>query len=133
MRARIDSDLERGFTDHGPHRDDLSITREGRALRTYGSQGQQRLGLLALLLAERSVIGEHRSSVPLMLLDDVMSELDRDRRAALVELLTEGGGQALITTTDLDHVPGGFGPGVARIAVELGRIAEDVTADKVPR
>jgi DNA replication and repair protein RecF len=133
LRARIDVDLERGFTDHGPHRDDLLITREGRALRTYGSQGQQRLGLLALLLAERSVIGAHRTSVPLMLLDDVMSELDRDRRAALVELLAEGGGQALITTTDLDHVPGVFGPGVARIAVELGRIAEDVTADPVPR
>ena len=54
LRARVDSDLERGFTDHGPHRDDLAITREGRALRTYGSQGQQRLGLLALLLAERA-------------------------------------------------------------------------------
>ena len=53
-----------------------------------------------------------------MLLDDVMSELDRDRRAALVELLAEGGGQALITTTDLEHVPGVFAPGVARIAVE---------------
>ena len=53
LRERLDSDLERGFTDHGPHRDDLAITREGRSLRTYGSQGQQRLGLLALLLAER--------------------------------------------------------------------------------
>ena len=54
LRDRLDGDLERGFTDHGPHRDDLAITREGRALRTYGSQGQQRLGLLALLLAERA-------------------------------------------------------------------------------
>ena len=108
LRERLDRDLERGFTDHGPHRDDLAITREGRALRTYGSQGQQRLGLLALLLAERRVIAAERPSVPLMLLDDVMSELDRDRRAALVELLAEGGGQALITTTDLDHVPGVF-------------------------
>ncbi|HEX3803844.1 MAG TPA: DNA replication and repair protein RecF [Solirubrobacteraceae bacterium] len=133
LRERIDGDLERGFTEHGPHRDDLLMTREGRALRTYGSQGQQRLGLLALLLAERRVIGEQRPSVPLMLLDDVMSELDRDRRAALVELLAEGGGQALITTTDLDHVPGVFAPGVARIAVELGRVAEDVTAEPVPR
>lgn len=131
LRERLTADIERGFTDHGPHRDDLVITREGRSLRTYGSQGQQRLGLLALLLAERRVIGTHRPGMPLMLLDDVMSELDRDRRAALVELLAEGGGQALITTTDLDHVPGVFAPGVARIAVAQGELVEDVTA--VPR
>ena len=49
----MDSDLERGFTGHGPHRDDLAFRREGRELRAYGSRGQQRLGLLALLLAER--------------------------------------------------------------------------------
>jgi DNA replication and repair protein RecF len=135
LRERVDGDLERGFTDHGPHRDDLAITREGRALRTYGSQGQQRLGLLALLLAERRVIGEQRPSMPLMLLDDVMSELDRERRTALIQLLAEGGGQALITTTDLDQVPGAFAAGVARIAVGVGGIdlAEDVTAEPVVR
>ncbi len=131
LGARIDGDLERGFTDHGPHRDDLAIVRDGRALRTYGSQGQQRLGLLALLLAERQVLARERLSVPLMLLDDVMSELDRDRRAALIELLAQDGGQAVITATDLDHVPGVFAPGVARIAVESGQIAEDVTPEVV--
>ena len=68
-----------------------------------------------------------------MLLDDVMSELDHDRRAALVDLLKEGGGQALITTTDLEHVPGVLAPGVARIAVDRGTIAEDVTAEPVVR
>ena len=56
LQERLPTDLERGFTDHGPHRDDLVITRGGRSLRTYGSQGQQRLGLLGLLLAERRVI-----------------------------------------------------------------------------
>ena len=135
LRERLEADIERGFTEHGPHRDDLALTREGRALRTYGSQGQQRLGLLALLMAERRVIGEQRASVPLMLLDDVMSELDGDRRAALVDLLAETGGQALITTTDLDHVPGVFASGVARIAVGVGGvdIAADMTAEAVPR
>ena len=68
-----------------------------------------------------------------MLLDDVMSELDRERRAALVELLAEDGGQALITTTDVDHVPGVFAPGVARIAVDEGRLAAELTADAVAR
>ena len=58
LRERLDGDLERGFTGHGPHRDDLvDHSATGRELRTYGSQGQQRLGLLALLLAEREAIG----------------------------------------------------------------------------
>jgi DNA replication and repair protein RecF len=128
LRERLPSDLERGFTGHGPHRDDLGLERDGRELRTYGSQGQQRLGLLALLLAERRVIGAQRGSLPVMLLDDVMSELDGRRRRALVELLAESGGQALLTTTDLEHVPGAGEPSVKRIAVAGGRLLEDVLA-----
>jgi DNA replication and repair protein RecF len=131
LRERLDGDLERGFTDHGPHRDDLLISRSGRLLRTYGSQGEQRLGLLGLLMAEREVIGALRTSVPLMLLDDVMSELDRSRRGALVELLARSGGQALITTTELDHIPGVLAAGVARISVADGEIAEQVTVSAV--
>src|SRR3954471_13479162 len=53
LAARLDSDLERGFTGHGPHRDELLLLRDGRELRVYGSQGEQRLALLGLLLAER--------------------------------------------------------------------------------
>ncbi len=107
LGERLASDLERGFTTHGPHRDDVVLSREGRALRAYGSQGQQRLALLALLLAERDAIGATRGAAPLMLLDDVMSELDGSRRERLVSLLTEGRpGQSVITTTDLEHVPG---------------------------
>ena len=88
LRERLPADLERGFTTHGPHRDDLVLSREGRALRAYGSQGQQRLALLALLLAERDAIAATRGAPPLMLLDDVMSELDGERRERLVALLT---------------------------------------------
>ena len=99
------SDLERGFTGHGPHRDDLGLLRAGRELRAYGSQGEQRLALLALLLAEREALAATRRAVPLMLLDDVMSELDPDRRALLAGMLG-GEGQSVITTTDLAHVPG---------------------------
>ena len=54
----MDSDLERGFTGHGPHRDDVALLRDGRELRAYGSQGEQRLALLALLLAEREALAE---------------------------------------------------------------------------
>ena len=79
------ADFERGYTGHGPHRDELAIVREGRELRVFGSQGEQRLALLALLLAERAALEQERRRTPLMLLDDVMSELDSERRDRLAE------------------------------------------------
>src|SRR4051794_24304883 len=103
LAERRDADIDRGFTQHGPHRDDVSLVHGGRLLRTLGSQGQQRVGLLALLFAERDVLGT-RGRPPLMLLDDVMSELDATRRERLADLLCERG-QSLVTTTDADHVP----------------------------
>jgi DNA replication and repair protein RecF len=122
LAERLDGDLERGFTGHGPHRDDLATEHAGHDLRAYGSQGQQRLALLALLLAEREVIAAHRSAPPVMLLDDVMSELDRDRRQALVELLCSTPGQSVITATDLEHVPGSTDDDVTQLAVSGGRL-----------
>jgi DNA replication and repair protein RecF len=104
LRERLDSDLERGFTLHGPHRDDLQLRVAGRDLRRYGSQGQQRLGLLALLLAERDVLRQFRDTTPVMLLDDVLSELDPDRRSSLLATLADGG-QTLISTADARTVP----------------------------
>jgi DNA replication and repair protein RecF len=127
LAERRDADLERGFTTHGPHRDDLALVRDGRDLRIYGSQGEQRLALLALLLAERSVLEAERGAPPVMLLDDVMSELDADRRGRLVERL-RGGGQAIVTTTDLAHVPDADAPDVERIAVSDGVVLEGVGA-----
>ncbi len=121
LAERHASDVERGFTGHGPHRDELALTREGRELRAYGSQGQQRLALLALLLAERSAIAATRDAMPVMLLDDVMSELDRERRTRLVSLL-RAGGQSVITATDLDHVPGATEADVTRLAVGEGAV-----------
>jgi DNA replication and repair protein RecF len=122
LSERIESDLERGFTGHGPHRDDVVSEHDGHDLRAYGSQGQQRLALLALLLAEREVIAAHRPAPPMMLLDDVMSELDRDRRQALVDLLRASAGQSVITTTDVEHVPGGDDDDVTHVAVSGGRL-----------
>jgi DNA replication and repair protein RecF len=122
LAERLESDLERGFTGHGPHRDDVATEHDGHELRAYGSQGQQRLALLALLLAEREAIAAHRPSAPVMLLDDVMSELDRDRRRALVELLRSSPGQSVITTTDIEHVPGGTDADVTHLAVSAGQV-----------
>jgi DNA replication and repair protein RecF len=124
LAERFDSDLDRGFTGHGPHRDELLLLRDGRELRIYGSQGEQRLALLALLLAERAALEEERGAPPLLLLDDVMSELDADRRERLVERIG-GAGQSVMTTTDLSHVPGASAAGVLRLRVAPGAVAED--------
>ncbi len=127
LQVRLPSDLERGFTGHGPHRDELAILRDGRELRSYGSQGEQRLALLALLLAERSVLAEHRNRTPLMLLDDVMSELDAERRELLARELSAGG-QSVIATTDLAHVPGASDAAVTRLRVSPGSILREALA-----
>jgi DNA replication and repair protein RecF len=127
LADRHTRDLERGFSGHGPHRDELALTRERRELRAYGSQGQQRIALLALLLAEREAIAATREAIPVMLLDDVMSELDGDRRSRLVALLRDGG-QSVITTTDLEHVPGAADAGITRLAVADGAVLRTAAA-----
>jgi len=124
LAERLESDLDRGFTGHGPHRDELLLLRDGRELRVYGSQGEQRLALLALLLAERAALEDERGAPPVLLLDDVMSELDAERRERLVERIGAAG-QSVITTTDLAHVPGAGAAGVVRLRVAPGAVAED--------
>lgn len=104
LATRRDADLRLGRTSWGPHLDDLKIAAAGRSLRRYGSQGQQRTGLLALLFAQRESLLKAQRVAPLLLLDDVMSELDPDHRGRLVERL-EGGGQALITAAAEESVP----------------------------
>ena len=127
LQARLPGDLERGFSGHGPHRDELALLRDGRELRVYGSQGEQRLALLALLLAERAQIADARRQTPLMLLDDVMSELDGERRALLAAELSSGG-QSVIATTDLGHVPGGADAATARLRISPGVILQEALA-----
>jgi DNA replication and repair protein RecF len=119
LRERRRADLERGYTTHGPHLDEVEIALEGRSVRRFGSQGEQRLALLALLFAEREALLELRRTPPLMLLDDVMSELDPERRGLLVELLG-GAGQALITATEPSQVPDQGGRAVVKI--DHGRV-----------
>lgn len=105
-RARLtemrESDRRRGFTHLGPHRDDLRISVGGLDLRESGSQGEQRGVLLAMLLAEREFVAEAKERSPLLLLDDVMSELDATRRKSLMAMLFEGG-QTVLTAADTHH------------------------------
>jgi DNA replication and repair protein RecF len=104
LAQRREQDLRLGRSSWGPHLDELKITTTGRSLRRYGSQGQQRAALLALLFAEREALGAARRMTPLLLLDDVMSELDPGRRERLVERLGDGG-QTLITAASEEAVP----------------------------
>jgi DNA replication and repair protein RecF len=127
LGARREADLERGFTAHGPHRDELALQLGGTSLRIYGSQGQQRIALLALLFAERRLLAERRGRPPLMLLDDVMSELDTERRRLLAELLMEEG-QAIVTATEPEQVPGTALTHGTVVRVESGTIGRPVRA-----
>jgi DNA replication and repair protein RecF len=104
LRERREADLRLGRTSWGPHLDEVKLSCAGRALRRFGSQGQQRTALLALLFAERAALAEARRVTPLLLLDDVMSELDPERRERLVELLA-GPGQVVITAATEESVP----------------------------
>jgi DNA replication and repair protein RecF len=106
LAQRREADLRLGRSSWGPHLDELKITLAGRSLRRYGSQGQQRAALLALLFAERDALLEARQIAPLLLLDDVMSELDPGRRRRLVERLASGG-QTLVTAAAEDSLPSG--------------------------
>jgi DNA replication and repair protein RecF len=104
LHAALDRDLDRGITSLGPHLDDVVLSAAGRDLRSFGSQGEQRLALLALLLAEAETIADRTGVPPLLLLDDVLSELDLRRREALAAAIA-GLGQTLITATHPSALP----------------------------
>jgi DNA replication and repair protein RecF len=100
LEARLEADIARGATGIGPHLDDIRIAAGTRDLRSFGSQGEQRLALLALMLAEAELL----TAPPLLLLDDVLSELDTRRRGVLAERIA-GMGQAVITATQRSALP----------------------------
>jgi DNA replication and repair protein RecF len=104
LAARLEKDVERGTTGLGPHLDDVTILAGRRDLRSFGSQGEQRLAVLSLLLAEAEVIAERTGIPPLLLLDDVLSELDPGRRRILAARIGRAG-QTLITTTSAAALP----------------------------
>jgi len=114
--ARTD-DLRRGVSTVGPHRDDVGLTIAGLPARTHASQGEQRTLALALRLAMHEVVAEVAGSPPILLLDDVFSELDPVRTAALVANLPAG--QALLTTAG--ELPAGIHPALS-VRIEGGRV-----------
>jgi DNA replication and repair protein RecF len=104
LEERLDRDLERGTTGLGPHLDDVALTAASRDLRTLGSQGEQRLVVLSLLLAEAELLAARRGVEPLLLLDDALSELDGDRRRLLSERIGRSA-QTVVTATGPEALP----------------------------
>lgn len=121
LRLERSIELKRGFTMVGPHRDDLIFSINGQDAKIFASQGQQRTAVLAYKLAEMELMHQETGEYPVVLLDDVMSELDRSRREFLVEILNKKA-QTIITTTHL----GSFTPDIlsdaAIFKIEAGTI-----------
>ncbi len=102
LEAGVDQDVQRGFTLHGPHRDDMLVTFDEHEAQTSASRGEVRTVLLSMKVVELQLLERLRNQAPLLLLDDVFSELDGARRQALTRYLSKY--QTFITTTDADVV-----------------------------
>jgi DNA replication and repair protein RecF len=124
LQRRQSRDIERATTGAGPHRDDLALAASGRDVRAFGSQGEQRTALLALLLAEADLIRDVREEQPVLLLDDVASELDGDRRRRVLEAVSARG-QGVLTTTDTAPLEAYV---EAVVAVEAGHVRPSAAA-----
>jgi DNA replication and repair protein RecF len=114
-------DLKRGSTTVGPHHDDVRVLLGGHEARAYGSQGQQRTAVVSLKLAEASLMARRTGERPVLLLDDVLSELDGERRAALMRQVA-GEGQVIITSVEAGPFPPGLIASAMVWTVDQGRI-----------
>jgi DNA replication and repair protein RecF len=102
LQLSFADDYEKGTTGSGPHRDDLELSLDGEGLKPFASQGQQRTAVLALKLAELAILRQDTGEAPVLLLDDVMSELDENRRTNLLRNIH--GAQVFVTCTDAHQV-----------------------------
>ena len=102
LKSMVYDDIEKGTTGSGPHRDDLELSLDGDGMKSFASQGQQRSAVLALKLAELSILRQETGEMPVLLLDDVMSELDGNRRASLLDNIHDA--QVFVTCTDAQQV-----------------------------
>lgn len=118
-RRRLE--LARGVTMTGPHRDDIALTLEGMDAAPFASRGQTRTAILALKLAEAAYLKERRGQEPVILLDDVLSELDEARREQTLEHAAQYH-QAIITTADADGISAQLSPGTTRFSVRDGEV-----------
>ncbi len=125
LEARLQRDLERGFTSVGPHADDLDLALGEHAARQYASQGQGRALVIAWKVAEIENLAATNGFLPLLLLDDVSSELDPERNAFLMGYLAESGAQVFLTTTDASLVKKAVGPQTVWLRVRGGTVVRE--------
>lgn len=111
----------------GPHRDDLRLSLGGVEMSKHASRGQARLAALSLRIAEAQLLRERTGESPLLLLDDVLSELDESRRALVVDEASRYQ-QAIVSTADLSLLPHGGEEGSLRLRVEAGQVLEETPA-----
>ncbi len=119
LKSSLQRDLEKGITMTGPHRDDFDVLLNGKSLKKYGSQGQMRTAVLKIKLSECEIIKSITGEEPLLLLDDVLSELDEHRRKYFTENIN--GRQVIITCTDKDFAYDGKG---SYFEVESGKLKQ---------
>lgn len=122
LTRRRDDELRRGVSLVGPHRDDLGISHGGRSLATYGSRGQHRTAVVALKLAQARLLGLAEGDPPVVLLDDVTSELDPEHRDTLLGIVDQSGAQVLLTSADASQLSPGQGVARPTVTVEAGTI-----------
>lgn len=116
-------DVRRGHTSRGPHRDDLQFQIEDETARNFGSQGQQRSAALAMKLAESRLAQQRTGEYPILMLDDVLSELDSERARRLLAAVPEGQ-QCLLTTTEREPRPDLFGGDACYHRIEKGGLVD---------
>jgi len=121
VQKSLGDDLRRGVTTVGPHHDDLSISLGGREARSYASQGQQRTAVVSLKLAEAELVARRTGERPVLLLDDVLSELDAERRSALLSKVA-GKGQVIVTSAEAGPFPPDLMDAARVWTVTAGRI-----------
>ncbi|MDQ6918346.1 MAG: DNA replication/repair protein RecF [Candidatus Dormibacteraeota bacterium] len=121
LGGALEDDLRRGSTSVGPHRDDLSITIQGTDARSFASQGQQRTAVVSLKLAESDLIEARSGQRPILLLDDVLSELDPARRSALLARVGETG-QVIVTSVEAEPFPADLMERAAVRCITGGRV-----------
>ncbi|NLA75036.1 MAG: DNA replication/repair protein RecF, partial [Deltaproteobacteria bacterium] len=138
LKTMLYEDIERGITNSGTHRDDLELSLDGANIRLFASQGQQRSTVLSLKIAELRILEEETGELPVLLLDDVMSELDESRRLKLLENIQSA--QVFVTCTDLAQIFKQKGDGLlasyarrwqnaSYLHVEEGQVREETIQD----
>lgn len=129
LKKNIKTDMERKTTSYGPHRDDFSISINGVDTRSFGSQGQQRTSVLTIKFSSLQIIKEETKEYPVLLLDDVLSELDLNRQKYVLNSINSV--QTIVTCTGIENIKSYLSEGAKIFEVKGGKIVKEYVLDKV--